>query len=213
MQPSTGRGDKEQALAVLHLAFICELYEIQVHGGGYFLHTLTNSGCIAQALSSSIHSSTARQTIMSALSKQLQSDLSAAGTTDPLQHRLPLPKLEHRLRNGKLKTMSWEDHWSHVRSLLLVKRKYRICGTWRCTSTPPKRNREHERDANQLASSGLVPTKAVPKPHVTARVWCVRKCARKGSNRSSRQHLRWKLFEFCFVLLVRKTFFELKTRS
>ena len=103
-QPSTGRGDKEQARVVLHLAFICELYEIQVHGGLYFLHThshsadsweqptvvdfmkrfpdtfetvtdrslffpsgphggntlmrwLTNSGCIAQALSSSTHSS------------------------------------------------------------------------------------------------------------------------------------------------------------
>ena len=31
---------------------------------------------------------------MSAMSQQLQSDLSAAGTTDPLQHRLPLPKLD-----------------------------------------------------------------------------------------------------------------------
>ena len=139
-QPSTGRGDKEQARTVLHLAFICELYEIQVHGGRYFLHThshsadsweqptvvdfmnrfpdtfqipigaslaqvslhgvntltrwLTNSGCIAQALSSSTHSSTVRQTIMSAMSQQLQSDLSAAGTTDPTQHRLPWPKLD-----------------------------------------------------------------------------------------------------------------------
>ena len=34
-----GRGDKEQARAVLHLPFICELYEVQVHGGLYFLHT------------------------------------------------------------------------------------------------------------------------------------------------------------------------------
>ena len=31
---------------------------------------------------------------MIAMSQQLQSDLSAAGTTDPLQHRLPLPKLD-----------------------------------------------------------------------------------------------------------------------
>ena len=38
-QPSTGRGDKEQARAVLHLAFICELYDIREHGGRYFLHT------------------------------------------------------------------------------------------------------------------------------------------------------------------------------
>ena len=105
---SVGTGQPVQA--VLHLAFNCELYEIQVHGGRYFLHThshsadsweqstvvdfmnrfpatfqtvtdwslfgqdvphgvntltrwLTNSGCIAQALSSSTHSSTVRQTI------------------------------------------------------------------------------------------------------------------------------------------------------
>ena len=55
---------------------------------------LTNSGCIAQALSSSTHSSTVRQTIMSAMSQQLQSDLRAAGTTDPLQHLLLLPKMD-----------------------------------------------------------------------------------------------------------------------
>ena len=103
----SGRGDQERARAVLHLAFICELYEIQVNGGRYFLHThshsedsweqptvvdfmnrfpdtfqtvtdqslfgqnvpqgvntltrwLTNSGCVAQALSSLTHSSTVR---------------------------------------------------------------------------------------------------------------------------------------------------------
>ena len=53
---------------------------------------LTNSGCVAQALSSLNHSSTLRQTIMSAMSQQLQSDLGVAGTSDPLQHRPPLPK-------------------------------------------------------------------------------------------------------------------------
>ena len=31
---------------------------------------------------------------MSAMSQQLQSDLGAAGTSDPLQHRPPLPKLD-----------------------------------------------------------------------------------------------------------------------
>ena len=55
---------------------------------------LTNSGCVAQALSSLNHSSTVRQTIMSAMSQQLQSDLGVAGTSDPLQHRPPLPKLD-----------------------------------------------------------------------------------------------------------------------
>ena len=34
-----GGGDKEQARAVLHLAFICELYEIQVRMRRYYLHT------------------------------------------------------------------------------------------------------------------------------------------------------------------------------
>ena len=38
-----GGGDKEQARAVLHLAFICELYEIQVRRGRYFLHTNSHS--------------------------------------------------------------------------------------------------------------------------------------------------------------------------
>ena len=42
-QPCTSRGDKEQARAFLHLAFICELYEIQVHGGRYFFHTHSHS--------------------------------------------------------------------------------------------------------------------------------------------------------------------------
>ena len=56
---------------------------------------LTNSGCVAQALSSLTHSSTVRQTIKSAMSQQLQSDLGVAGTSDPLQHSSGLcPKLD-----------------------------------------------------------------------------------------------------------------------
>ena len=55
---------------------------------------LTNSGCDAQALSSLAHSSTVRQTIMSAMSQQLLSDLGVAGTSDPVQHHPPLPKLD-----------------------------------------------------------------------------------------------------------------------
>ena len=39
----SGREDKERVRAVLHLAFICELYEMQVHGGRYFLHTHSRS--------------------------------------------------------------------------------------------------------------------------------------------------------------------------
>ena len=55
---------------------------------------LTNSGCVAQALSSLNHSYTVRQTVMMAMSQQLRSDLGVAGTSDPLQCRPPLPKLE-----------------------------------------------------------------------------------------------------------------------
>ena len=35
--------------------------------------------------------------------------------------------------------MSRVDHWIHTRPKLPVKRKYSICGTGRCLSTPPKR--------------------------------------------------------------------------
>ena len=57
-------------------------------------------------------------------------------------------------------------------------------GTWRCTSTPLKRKHRREQDATLLASSGSIPTKEVPKPHVSVRDWRVRRCAIKESNRS-----------------------------
>ena len=169
---------------------------------------LTNSGWIAQALISLTHSSIARQTIMSAMFLQLQSELC------PPQHCPLLPKLdilvvdanENSNRNGKLKTTSRADHWTHMRSKLLVKRNYINCGTWRCTSTPPKQRHGHEQDATLLASSGSIPTTEVPKLHVTARVWCVQRCTTKGLNRSSRQHLRWKLFEFYHVCVSGRRF-------
>ena len=46
---------------------------------------------------------------------------------------------------------------------------------------PPKLSQGHEQDATLLASSGSTPTKAATKPHITARVWCERKCATKRS--------------------------------
>ena len=64
------------------------------HNMNTLTRCLTNSGCVAQALSSLNHSSTVSQTIKSAMSHQLQSDLGVAGTSDPLQHRPPLPKLD-----------------------------------------------------------------------------------------------------------------------
>ena len=38
-----GGGDQKQARAVLHLAFICELYEVQVRRGRCSLHTHSHS--------------------------------------------------------------------------------------------------------------------------------------------------------------------------
>ena len=64
------------------------------HGMNTLTRWLTNSGCVAPTLSSLTHASTWRQTIMSSMSRRLQSDLCAAGATDPLQHRSPLPKLD-----------------------------------------------------------------------------------------------------------------------
>ena len=110
---------------------------------------------------------------------------------------------KHRLRNGKLRTMSRADHWTHVRSKLLVKRKYSICGTWRCTGTPSKQRHGREQDATKLASSESIPTKVAPKLHVTTRVLVCTEVRR--------QPLRWKLYESYSVLCARKTFFELKT--
>ena len=41
--PIDSVGTGQPVRAVLHLAFICELYEIQVHGGRYSLHTHSHS--------------------------------------------------------------------------------------------------------------------------------------------------------------------------
>ena len=65
-----------------------------LHGMNTLTRWLTNSGCVAQAFSSPTHSSTVRQTIMSAMSQQLQSDLCVAAAKDQPQHRPLLPKLD-----------------------------------------------------------------------------------------------------------------------
>ena len=64
------------------------------HSTNTLTRWLTNFRCDAQALSSLTHSSTVCQTIVSAMSQQLQSDFCASGATDPTQHRLLLPKLD-----------------------------------------------------------------------------------------------------------------------
>ena len=128
---------------------------------------LTNSGCVAQALSSLSHSSSVRQTIMSAMSQQLQSDLCVAGTSNPPQTRLTLPKLDILAVDadqGLSEEWEAEDDVKggplDPREVKIAREKeISICGTWRCTSTPPKQKHEREQDATRLASSGLIPTK------------------------------------------------------
>ena len=113
-QPVTGRGDKERARAVLHLAFICELHEMQVHGGRYFLHTHSHSSADSREQQTVVdfmnRFSDTSQTVTDQSSfgpkcpsrcghadempQQLHSDLCAAGTTDPPQHCPLLPKLD-----------------------------------------------------------------------------------------------------------------------
>ena len=75
---------------------------------------------------------------------------------------------------------------------------------------------EYSTDAEARARTGrkpvglkwIDPTKGNAK--VSVRVWCVRNCATKGSNRSSRQRFRWKLCDSYSVLRVRKTFFRVE---
>ena len=55
---------------------------------------LTNSGCIAQAFIGTGKLVAIGQTVMKAMSQQLQADLCDAAATDHPEHRLPLPKLD-----------------------------------------------------------------------------------------------------------------------
>ena len=93
-----------------------------------------------------------------------------------------LMRLKNRLRSGKQRTMSKESRWIHAKSKLPVRRKnnYRI---WRCTSTPLRRKHGTQTSWPQVDRY----QQRKRKPHVTVRVWCVRRCALKESNRSSRQ--------------------------
>ena len=179
------------------------------HGMDTLTRWFTNSSCIAQARSSSTHSSTVRQTITSAVSQQLQSDLSAAGTTDPTQHRLPLPKLDTLAVDAD---EGQPEKWEAEDDVKGGPLDNTVCvGHGGARVLHRSRGTGANRTQPNWPQVARYQQKVAPKPHVTARAWCVRKCATKGSNRSSRQHLRWKLCESYSVLRLRKTFFELKT--
>ena len=143
---ASGRDKEQPVRAVLHLAFICELYEMQEHGGQYFLHTHSHSAdsweqstvvdlmnrfsdtflvwhkCPSRYEHADemvdkfwLHRTgtqlidSVRQTITSAMSQQLESDLCASGTTDPRQHCPPPPKLDIlAVRAGEAPPEQWE---------------------------------------------------------------------------------------------------------
>ena len=151
---------------------------------------------------------------MEAMSQQLQSDLCVAAAKDQPQHRPLLPKLDILAVDPDEELQEEWEAEDDVKGGPLDPHevKHAVCvGHWRCTSTPPERRHGREQDATQLASSGSIATKEASKPHVTVRVWYVRRFTIKESSRSSRQDFRWKLCESYSVLRVRKTCFELRT--
>ena len=150
--------------------------------------------------------------------QQLQSDLGVAGTSDPLQHRPPLPKLDI-LAVDEEPPDEWEAE-EDVKGGPLDPREIKTVRDKEITYLWDMEVYEYSTEAEAPARTGRNPVwpqvdryqqKEAPKPHVTVRVWCARKCAIKGWNRSSRQHLRWKLCESYSVLRVRKTTFKLRT--
>ena len=168
-------------------------------------------------MSSLTHSSTVRQTIMSAMSQHLRSDLGVAGNSDPLQHRPSLPKLDILAVDADEELPEeWEAEDDVTGAPLdprevKTAREKEIMYLWDMEVYEYYTGAEARARTgrNQLASSGPIPTKEAPKPHDSVRVWCVI----KGSNRYSRQHLRRKLCESYSLLRVKKTFFESRTLS
>ena len=99
---------------------------------------------------------------MSAMSQQLQSDLRVARTSDPLQQRQPLPKLDIPDVNADEEPHEEWEAEDDVKGGPLDPRdvknarekEIKYLWKWRCMSTPLKRRHGREQDATQLASSG-----------------------------------------------------------
>ena len=167
---------------------------------------LTNSGCIAQALSawcdgahkhqhlvgteksvaedSMLHAPGMYLTILKEMTQQLQSYLCVNAAT------------ERPMSSGKPKMMSREGLWTPTRSKLPARRRFGICGTETCTSMQLRPEHGRKRDATQLASNGSIKTRAPLSSHAIVHVWYARKCATRESNKFSRQHHLWRLCEF-----------------
>ena len=132
---------------------------------------------------------------MSAMPQQLRSDLDVAGTSDPLQHRPLLTKLDilavdaddEPLEEWEAEDVSSWDHWIHEKSKLPVRRKQSICGTWMYeVSTEAEARARTGRNPVGLI---LIDTNkgGVEVPRYCSRLVCT-EVRHEGSNRSSQEH-------------------------
>ena len=167
---------------------------------------LTNSGCIAEALSawcggahkhqhlvgteksvaedSMLHAPSMYLTIMKEMSQQLQSYLCVNAATETTHVECVA---EDDVKGGL---------YTPTRSKLPGRRRLSICGTETCTSVQLGSKHGRKRDATQLASNDSIPTRVPLCSHAIVHVWYARKCATTESNKFSRQHHRWSLCEF-----------------
>ena len=143
---------------------------------------LTNSRCITQLLSTPSHSLSLYQIIMKAVFQQLQSDLCVAVATEQSPHRPSLPKLDILSVDADEETqVEWEQEddvkGGHLNPVeVKIARQKEIQYLW------DREVYEYATEAEARARLGrnLIPTKVAPKNRVTARVWCLWKCAQGG---------------------------------
>ena len=144
------------------------------------------------------------QTVMKAMPQQLQSDLCDAAATDHPEHRIPLPKPDTLAVDADGEPQPEWKAEDDVKGGPLDPHEVKAARQKEIQYLWDREEYEYFIEAEsktragrtQLASNGSIPTNVAPKPHVTVHVWCARRCAIKGSNRSSRQHLPWKLYGF-----------------
>ena len=234
-----GGEDKEQARAVLHLAFISELYEIQVRKGRYFLRipqaagsnqqwwtSRTGSqigvdelGCLTQALSTPTH-------LPSMVPDDHEGYVPAIAVTcvslhrQQPQHPPPLPKLDVLAVDADEEPqVEWEAE-DDVKGGPLDPPEVKTARQKETQNLWDREVCEYATEAEARARTGRDPVglkwidtnKRRPKSHVPLAYGVYGGAPQKGSNRSCQQHHPWELCEFYSVWGVRKTFFALKTR-
>ena len=103
-----------------------------VHGTNMLTRWLTNSGCVAQVLSSLTHSSTVRQTIMSAMSQQLQSDQCVAAAKDQQTVCRVACSIASGITSSKTCLAVFAVAVVHVGPTSQQLQTYRLCSSLRC---------------------------------------------------------------------------------